>query len=365
VIEPHVAEIRRRAEALGRPAKLMEVCGTHTMAAFRCGLRSLLPERVALSSGPGCPVCVTPISFIDRAIAIARLPGTLVATFGDMLRVPGSEATLERARAEGAALQVVYSPADALALARREPEREVVFLGVGFETTAPTVAWTIREAHLSGVANYSVLCAHKTMPQAMSALVRSGELGIDGFLCPGHVTTIIGPEAYEFLAREHGVPCVVAGFEPADIAAGIAMLLAQLAGGRAEVQVQYDRAVLPGGNPAAQAVIDEVFEPSDAEWRGLGVIPGSGLAIRPAFAGQDAERRYGALDVPAPRPRKGCICGAVLRGAKTPRDCPLFGDACTPGDPWGPCMVSSEGTCSAWYRYARHDAARPVEGDRP
>jgi len=359
-----VLEIQTLAKGLRRRMTFMEVCGTHTVAAFRCGLQSVLPDSVRLISGPGCPVCVTADEFVDRAVAAAGVPGVTIATYGDMIRVPGTAGSLEQARAGGADVRVVYSAADALDLAERNRERRVVFLGVGFETTAPGTAWTLREAHRRGVANFGVLCAHKTMPQAMAALAAGGELGIDGFLCPGHVSTVIGSRPYEFLARDYGVPCVIAGFEPTDVLEGILMLLRQQVEGRAEVEIQYSRSVRPEGNPAALRILDEVFEPCDAEWRGLGVIPGSGLRIRNEFSEHDAEVWFADLPLPERRRHSGCICGDVLRGVRTPADCPLFARTCTPASPVGACMVSSEGTCSAWYRFARNsgDAAETTKG---
>lgn len=347
-----LADVQELAERAGRPVQVMEVCGTHTMAAFRSGLRPLLPDSVRLLSGPGCPVCVTPNAYVDQAIAIAQQPGTLVTTFGDMLRVPGSYSSLEKARAAGAAVRVVYSPLDALRMARETPATTVVFLGIGFETTAPTVGWTVQEAARSGVANYAVLCAHKTMPHAMAGLLASGEVKVDGFLCPGHVSVITGARIYEFICREYHIPCVVTGFEPADMAAGIEQILRQIVVGHAEVGIQYSRSVTLDGNRAAQALLADVFEECDAAWRGLGVIPRSGLRIREPYAAHDAARRFADVPVPPPVEPRGCICGAVLRGVKTPLACPLFRTRCTPATPVGACMVSSEGTCAAYYRYA-------------
>jgi hydrogenase expression/formation protein HypD len=345
-----IEAVRELAGRVGRPVRIMEVCGTHTMSAFRSGLRSVLPPGLQLLSGPGCPVCVTPGEYVDHALALADRPDTVITTFGDLLRVPGSRSSLEVARARGASVRIVYSALDALALARQEG-REVVFLGVGFETTAPGSAWAIREA-ARGVPNFSVLGAHKTMPEAMAALLRSGELRIDGFLCPGHVSVIIGSRPYEFIPREFGRPCVVTGFEPADMLEGITRLLRQVAEGRAEVEIQYTRSVSPEGNPRAQALLGEVFEPCDAEWRGLGRIPGSGLRIRDRFGAQDAARRFPGIQAAKASEPRGCRCGDVLRGAATPAECPLFRTACTPATPVGACMVSSEGTCAAYYRYS-------------
>jgi len=339
----------------------MEVCGTHTMAAFRTGLRSLLPQNVRLLSGPGCPVCVTTDDYLDRAIAIAGRAGVTVATFGDMLRVPGTVSSLEKARAAGADVRVVYSPLDALAEARRSPDRELVFLGIGFETTAPAVAWTLRQAAEEGLQNYSVLCGHKTMPRAMAALLAGGEVHIDGFVCPGHVSAIIGAAAYDFISRDFGVPCVVAGFEAADIAAAIEMLLRQLVEGRAEVEIEYSRCVGREGNERALAAMAEVFEECDAEWRGLGTVPSSGLRIKMEYRAHDAAHRYEGLTLPPSQKASGCRCGDVLRGAITPLECPLFGVRCTPATPVGACMVSQEGACAAFHRFgsrAREKSSR-------
>lgn len=358
MINAITSEIRDLAVRIGRPVKLMEVCGTHTMAAFRTALRSLLPPDVSLISGPGCPVCVTPNSYLDRAIALARLPGTIVATFGDMIRVPGTDSSLERERASGADVRIVYSPLDAIAAAKKDPSRRVVFLGVGFETTTPAVAWTLQEARRAGVANYSVLCGHKTIPEAMAGLLAGGDIGIDGFMCPGHVSVITGSRVYEGICREYRVPCVVAGFEAVDMATAIRMLLRQIAEGRAAVEIEYTRSVTPAGNAAAQQACNAVFEKADAEWRGLGVIPASGLRVRETYSDHDAEKVYrGRMDIgDSLKKRKkdsGCRCGDVLRGMIPPSECPLFGKRCTPEQPAGPCMVSSEGSCSAHYRYGR------------
>ena len=332
----------------------MEVCGTHTMSAFRSGLRSLLPASVRLISGPGCPVCVTPDRFLIQAMALARMPTVTVATFGDLVRVPVADGySLERARSEGASVEVVYSPADALAMAERFPDRVVVFLGVGFETTAPAVAWTVRQASARGLANYRVLVAHKTMPPAMRALLDDNEVRIDGFLCPGHVSAIVGTHPFEFIPREYGIPCAVAGFEAPDMIEAIAMLLEMIHAGCAEVRNQYRRGVDADGNAQALAVMNEALEPCDAEWRGLGSIPGSGLRIRDAFSEYDAGRAMELPSIPAVAGVSACQCGAVLRGVITPEGCPLFGASCTPAAPQGACMVSSEGACAAHFRYAR------------
>jgi len=348
--------IAELAGQMKRDVRFMEVCGTHTMVAFRTGLVQLLPPNVKLISGPGCPVCVTDTNYIDAAIDLCRRPGVVVATFGDLLRVPGSESSLERERAAGAQVRIVYSPMDAVLLAQQSPGRHVVFLGVGFETTAPTVAWSIQAAHRDGLNNFSVLCAHKTMPGAMEALLKDHAVRIDGFLCPGHVSVITGAAMYRFICDRYRIPCVVTGFEAWDILKGIALLLRQRLDCRAEVEVEYSRSVTEQGNTAAQRLLHEVFEPCDASWRGLGTIPQSGLAIRPKYAHFDTARTFGIqfnqADV-AP----GCLCGDVLRGVLTPPECRLFGRACSPAHPVGPCMVSSEGACAAWYKYEKRAAA--------
>jgi hydrogenase expression/formation protein HypD len=342
----------RLKEISRTPARFMEVCGTHTMALFRYGVRELLPDHVELVSGPGCPVCVTAGQDIDRALAAARLPGVIVTTFGDMLRVPGSGGTLDQARADGADVRIVYSPLEALKTAQGHPDRQVIFIGVGFETTAPTVAAAIKTAKSLGLTNFSVLAAHKLLPPAMAALLSGGELDLTGFLLPGHVTTIIGPAPYRPLARKYHVPCVVAGFEPVDILQSLLMLIEQVEAGTDEVQIQYRRAVGGDGNPAARAVMNEVFHPADAVWRGLGPISGSGLEFRDEYAGLDAGRRFDLPVEPVDEP-PGCLCGEVLRGMVRPPQCRLFASRCTPETPVGPCMVSSEGTCAAYYKYSR------------
>lgn len=342
-----VEAIRATAKA---PATLMEVCGTHTMAIAKHGLRGLMPETIALLSGPGCPVCVTANADIDLAIEMARTPGVVIATFGDMMKVPGSYSSLAREKADGRDVRVVYSPLDSLAIAEAAPDKHVVFLGVGFETTAPTVALTIREAARRKLPNWSALSLHKTVPEALRALVNDPEVRINGFILPGHVSTIIGVQPYRFLAEEYGVPGVITGFEPVDVLQGVWMLAKQLAEGRAEIEIAYGRGVNAEGNPAAIAAIEATFAAADAEWRGIGVIPGSGLALRPEYAEFDARVRV-PVEPPEPREIRGCQCGDVLRGATLPYECKLFGRACTPEHPVGPCMVSSEGSCAAYYRY--------------
>lgn len=331
-------------------ATLMEVCGTHTVAIARNGIRDLMPEGLRLASGPGCPVCVTCNRDIDTVIALARIPNVTITTFGDMTRVPGSTSSLLAEQAAGRSVEIVYSPLDALAFAKAHPEREVVFVGVGFETTTPLVAMAIKRAKAMGLSNFTVFAAHKNMPGALEMLVGDPTLELDALILPGHVSTIIGAEPYRFLAEKYGIPGVITGFEPVDVLQGIAMLVRQLHEGRAEIEIAYARGVMPEGNPVALAAIDEVFETCTATWRGLGDIPGSGYRIRDEFADFDAVRRF-EPDVEPTRDPKGCRCGDVLRARIAPNECPLFRTVCTPENPVGPCMVSSEGSCAAYYRY--------------
>lgn len=331
-------------------ATLMEVCGTHTVAIARNGIRDLMPEGLRLASGPGCPVCVTCNRDIDTVIALARIPNVTITTFGDMTRVPGSTSSLLAEQAAGRSVEIVYSPLDALAFAKAHPEREVVFVGVGFETTTPLVAMAIKRAKAMGLSNFTVFAAHKNMPGALELLVGDPTLELDALILPGHVSTIIGAEPYRFLAEKYGIPGVITGFEPVDVLQGIAMLVRQLHEGRAEIEIAYARGVMPEGNPVALAAIDEVFETCTATWRGLGDIPGSGYRIRDEFADFDAVRRF-EPDVEPTRDPKGCRCGDVLRARIAPNECPLFRTVCTPENPVGPCMVSSEGSCAAYYRY--------------
>ena len=331
-------------------ATLMEVCGTHTVAIARNGIRDLMPEGLRLASGPGCPVCVTCNRDIDTVIALARIPNVTITTFGDMTRVPGSTSSLLAEQAAGRSVEIVYSPLDALAFAKAHPEREVVFVGVGFETTTPLVAMAIKRAKAMGLSNFTVFAAHKNMPGALELLVGDSTLELDALILPGHVSTIIGAEPYRFLAEKYGIPGVITGFEPVDVLQGIAMLVRQLHEGRAEIEIAYARGVMPEGNPVALAAIDEVFETCTATWRGLGDIPGSGYRIREEFADFDAVRRF-EPDVEPTQDPKGCRCGDVLRARMAPNECPLFRTVCTPENPVGPCMVSSEGSCAAYYRY--------------
>jgi hydrogenase expression/formation protein HypD len=330
----------------------MEVCGTHTMAIYQYGIRSLLPPAVRLISGPGCPVCVTPNGYMDRAIAYSRLPETIIATFGDMVRVPGSSSSLMEERARGGDIRIVYSPLDAVALAQKNPGKVVIFLGVGFETTAPTIAGSILTAVERGVDNYFVYTAHKTIPIPMAVLSADPELAIDGYICPAHVSAIIGADAYNDLAEKQKIPCVVTGFEPVDVMKGVEMLVRQVVEGRSDVEIEYTRVVKQEGNRKAREVLARVFTPCDAEWRGLGTIPGSGLEISAPYASFDAEKVI-PVEVEELKEHHGCRCGDILKGKVSPFDCPLFATVCTPEAPVGTCMVSSEGTCAAAYKYGR------------
>jgi hydrogenase expression/formation protein HypD len=352
IVRGLAGQIAEMSTRLSRPVTFMEVCGTHTMSIYQYGIRSLLPASVRLISGPGCPVCVTPIGYVDKAVAYSRQPETIVATFGDMLRVPGSTSSLMQERARGADIRIVYSTLDAVALAEKNPGKKVVFLGVGFETTAPTIAGSIKTAASREVTNYFVLAAHKTIPVPMQVLSSDPELGIDGYICPAHVSAIIGADAYRFLAEEDGIPCVVTGFEPADVMHGVSMLVRQIVEKRSEVEIQYSRFVTWEGNRKAQSLLEEVFTPADTAWRGIGVIPQSGLVIAEKYAAFDAEKAV-PVEVEESREAKGCLCGEVLKGKVAPSDCPLFGKVCTPEEPVGACMVSSEGSCAAAYKYGQ------------
>lgn len=334
----------------GRSVNLMEVCGTHTVSIGRYGLRNAMPAGLKLLSGPGCPVCVTSNRDIDAAIAVTKVDGAIVATFGDMIRVPGSTTTLGAAKAAGADVRVVYSPLDALTVARENPGRPVIFIGVGFETTTPVVGASIQMADEQGLSNYYVYAAHKSTAPALEAIANDPETRVDGFILPGHVSTVTGVAPYRFLAERYKTPGVVTGFEPVDILNGIARLMVMVDRGEAAIENAYGRGVQADGNPAAQAIIADVFEPCDAVWRGLGTIPASGMAIREKYAAHDAMRAFDPPVEPT-RETRGCRCGDVLRGAIAPNDCPLFGRACTPENPVGPCMVSSEGSCAAYWRY--------------
>lgn len=330
---------------------VMEVCGTHTMAIAASGLRSLLPETLRLISGPGCPVCVTDQSYIDRAIWLARKEDVVVATYGDMVRVPGREGSLADARARGAAVEVVYSANQAVSLAAKMPDRQIVFLAVGFETTTPGTAMAILRAREESIDNFFAFTAHKLMLPAMRALLEGGRARIDGFLCPGHVAVILGWEAFGEISDDFSKPCVVAGFDPSQIAAGIGEILSQLAAGQAKACSVYS-SVSAEGNAKARRLMSEVFVETDADWRALGVISGSGLTLRESFAKYDAARQF-TLPETEPYQAPGCRCGEVITGICGPHDCGLFAKSCTPRNPVGPCMVSSEGACAAAYKYEK------------
>lgn len=346
-----IARHGERLAADSRTVHLMEVCGSHTMAIGRFGIRGMLPEPVELVSGPGCPVCVTGPGYVDAALELARR-GVVIATFGDMLRVPGSRSTLAEARAEGAAVEVCYSPEAALELARRDPGREVVFLAIGFETTVAPVTSLVPAAIEQGLDNLSLLTAFKLVPPALEALIADPELSLDGFLCPAHVSAIIGARAYRPVVDEHRLPCVIASFEPLDILLGIDRLLELCVERRAELHNLYRRVVRDDGNPRAQRLIGTYLEPVDADWRGLGTIPLSGLGLREEYARFDAARRFG-ITVGSGEAHPHCRCGDVLRGKVRPPECTLFGRSCVPSRPIGACMVSAEGTCAAYYKYVR------------
>jgi hydrogenase expression/formation protein HypD len=342
-----------------RPWVLMEVCGGQTHTLIRKGIDQLLPPQVELVHGPGCPVCVTPLALIDEAIQIAKRPDAILCSFGDMLRVPGSREDLFMARAAGGDARVVYSPLDALEVARRNPDKTVVFFAVGFETTAPANAMAVRQAKALGIENFALLVAHVLVPPAIMAILVSPGNRVQGFLAPGHVCAIEGWRDYEPIARDFGVPIVVTGFEPVDLLEGIRMAVTQLEEGRAEVENQYVRAVARDGNVAARAVVNEVFEPCDRAWRGIGVIPRSGLRLREAYRAYDAELRFPHEGEPASE-SEICIAGEVLRGRKKPHDCPAFGTACTPESPLGAPMVSSEGACAAYFLAGRRREEVPA-----
>jgi hydrogenase expression/formation protein HypD len=351
ILSREIAECRKLAGRIGRTVTIMEVCGTHTVAICKSGLRELLPKTVRLISGPGCPVCVSTQGYIDACVEVAARPGVTLATYGDMLRVPGTRQSLAEARAEGAQILVVYGAHDALSYADAHRGVHVVLLAVGFETTAPATALALKSAAAKGLRNFSALFSHKRIMPAMNALICAADLQIDAFLCPGHVSVIIGPESYAPVAAT-GRPCVVSGFEAADVARAVRMILAQIAAGEGKVENEYTRAVRPGGNPVAQRLFDEVFEIADEDWRGIGVIPESGFVAGREFKRFDARETIGVEIGSVPEPA-GCRCGEVVRGAIDPEECALFGTGCTPARPVGPCMVSREGSCSAHYKYRK------------
>ena len=358
--------IARTADAIGatrtEPVRIMEVCGGHTHAIFRYGLDKIVHEGIEFIHGPGCPVCVLPMSRVDECVEIAERPGVIFTTFGDAMRVPGTGKSLLQAKAGGADVRMVYSPLDALELARRNPDREVVFFGLGFETTTPSTALSIQQAARDGLTNFTVFCNHITVPPPIRALLDDPHMMLDGFVGPGHVSMVIGTKPYDFIPRDYGKPIVVAGFEPLDLLQSVFMVLRQIAEGRAEVENQYARVVYEDGNPASLAAIDDVYEPRPSfEWRGLGEIDSSGLRIRDCYAAFDAEVRFGVGYAAGPRrvaEPEGCACGSVMTGRLKPTGCPMFGTGCTPETPLGALMVSSEGACAAYWHYGgRRQAA--------
>jgi hydrogenase expression/formation protein HypD len=353
--DPQIAHAlaARVARIATKPWVLMEVCGGQTHTLMRYGIGDMLPKGIELVHGPGCPVCVTPLELIDQAIVISRLPGVIFTSYGDMLRVPGSHSDLFQARANGADVRVVYSPMDALKMARENPGRQVVFFGVGFETTAPANAMSVWQAHREGIANFSMLVSHVLVPPAMRLILQSPANRVQGFIAPGHVCAIMGFSEYRKIAQDFRVPIVVGGFEPVDLLEAISMLVAQLEEGRAEVENQYSRSVDYAGNPAAQEMMRDVFEVSDRKWRGIGTIGDSGLRLRNEYAAHDAERVFHLDPLHVEEPRE-CISALVLQGQKKPVECTAFGKRCTPMTPLGAPMVSSEGACAAWFQYKRY-----------
>jgi len=345
-----VADLARRVT---RPWVLMEICGGQTHTLMRYGLDELIPPQISMVHGPGCPVCVTPLEMIDKAIQIAARPEVIFVSYGDMLRVPGSRSDLFRVKAAGGDVRVVYSPTGALKIARAHPESQVVFFGIGFETTAPANAMTVWQAKREGLRNFSMLVSHVLVPPAIRLLLSSPQNRVQGFIAPGHVCTVMGYREYEVLSREFRVPIVVGGFEPLDLLEAISMLVTQLEEGRAEVENQYARSVSYEGNLPAQAIMQEVFEVCDRKWRGVGLIPQSGLRLRPEFAAHDAERIFKLEEASVEEPAE-CLSAQVLQGLKKPVDCPAFGRRCTPESPLGAPMVSAEGACAAYYQYRRH-----------
>lgn len=347
-------QIQKAGEKLsqvGKSIRIMEVCGSHTMAISRYGIRELLPGNIKLLSGPGCPVCVTGTGYIDAALELAAR-GVIIATFGDMIRVPGSEQSLADARSEGADIRVCYSPTQALDIAAENPEREVAFMAIGFETTMAPVTTLILSAETRRLENLSLLTAFKLVPPALSALINDPEINVDAFICPAHVSAIIGSDVYRPYVEQNNIPCVVCGFEPLDILFGVENIARQLVRGKAELVNQYSRVVKPGGNAAAQALFKKYLELVDADWRGMGTIPLSGMGIKKQYEYYDAQKRFD-LTIDGGKPDPGCRCGDVLKGKIVPSECPQFAKSCTPARPVGPCMVSSEGSCAAYYKYER------------
>ena len=347
--------VKSLIDAIHRHSKqrvaFMEVCGGHTMAIQKFGIPSMLPDTIELKSGPGCPVCVSSRKYIDTAVTLSRQHDVIITTYGDLIRVPGSSSNLDKEKAAGQDIRIVYSVLDALAIAQKNPDKQVIFLGIGFETTAPSSAAAILHAGRNAINNFYLFSAHKIMPPAMSALVDEG-VKINGYLCPGHVSTITGSSIYQKLADDYGMACVVSGFEPTDILQSILMLVKQVEESKPKVEIQYTRAVKPEGNPKAQSIMNNVFHLQEDWWRGLGNLPSSGLQLNEKYESFDALKQFD-VEVEETREPKGCICGEVLKGTKNPHECSLFADVCNPGNPIGACMVSHEGACHAYFKYNR------------
>lgn len=346
LVDKIAAEIRNVSVS---PISLMEVCGGHTMAIGKFGIRALLPKNINLLSGPGCPVCVTDKRFIDIAIHLSRQKDVIITTYGDLIRVPGSDSTLDKSKAEGNDIRIVYSSIDALEISRKNPDKKIIFLGIGFETTAPATAAAIITAKKENLKNFFVHSSHKVMPPAMEALITEG-VQINGYICPGHVSTITGSAIYNFIPEKYKLGCVISGFEPVDILQSILMLVKQIEQKSTKVEIQYKRVVKPQGNNIAQKIMKEVFTPANDWWRGFGIIPASGMKIHDDFKEFDVAGHFDLI-VPEPKEEKGCQCGEILKGLKKPAECKLFRKICTPENPVGACMVSSEGACAAYYRY--------------
>jgi hydrogenase expression/formation protein HypD len=347
LVDEVAQEIRKISK---KEIKIMEVCGSHTMSIHRFGIKSLLPPTIKLISGPGCPVCVTGKEYIDKAIWLSKQPDTIITTFGDLIKVPGSESSLDKARSEGADVQIVYSILDAIELAQEKPNKKIVFLAIGFETTTPPTAAGVDKAKELGLNNFFILSAHKVMPPAMQAIIDDG-IGVDGFLAPGHVSVITGESIYKFIPEKYNRGVVISGFEPLDVMQSVLMLVKQAEENNKKVEIQYTRVVKPEGNPIAQEIINKVFEPGDAVWRGLGNLPGSALYLRKSYENFDADKVFDIVIPPTKEP-SNCLCGSVLRGLNQPNDCKLFGKACTTENPVGACMVSPEGACNVFFKYS-------------
>lgn len=335
---------------LDEKINIMEVCGTHTVQFFHTGVKDIFPAKLNLVDGPGCPVCVTTNDFLDRAIEIARKYDVIICTFGDMMRVPSSYSSLQKEKAGGVNISIVYSPLDAVEIAKKNPDKEVIFLSVGFETTIPTEAFTVKKAQEENIKNFSLLSCNKLTPPAIAALLESKEVNIDGFILPGHVSTITGVKGWRFMTEKYKKPCVITGFNTRDLVMGTMLLVNLIIKKELKILNEYQEVVTEEGNTKAQEVMHEIFETTDANWRGIGVIPGSGMKLKDAYADFDAEKKFPVTMPPVVEP-KGCRCGEVLRGIISPLECPLFGKRCTPQTPVGACMVSTEGSCAAYYKY--------------